>query len=133
MVHVEVIIMIIRLIVMTNDNGHICQYCFDDADDDDVGDVLSGDDNDVDENDNDVDDDDDDDDDNDDDDWYDLKTCIDRANNCFMIHSKHFSLKKMRTSIDVKFRPSFACFSTNSGYKRMFSLSDILQIAVAIC
>ena len=39
----------------------------------------------------------------------------------------------MRTSIDVKFQPSFACFSTNSGYKRMFSLSDILQIAVAIC
>ena len=80
-------------------------HCFDGDEDDDEGDVMSGDDNDVDEND------DDDDDNDDDDDDDDLKTCIDRANNCFMIHSKHFSLKKMRTSIDVKFRSSFALLS----------------------
>ena len=79
-------------------------HCFDGDEDDDEGDVMSGDGNDVDEND-------DDDDDNDDDDDDDLKTCIDRANNCFMIHSKYFSLKKMRTSIDVKFRSSFALLS----------------------
>ena len=50
---------------------------------------------------------------------------------CFMIHSKYFSLKKMRTSIDVKFLSSFACSSANSD--RMFTIADILQIAVVIC
>ena len=48
-----------------------------------------------------------------------------------MIHSKYFSLKKMRTSIDVKFLSSFACSSANSD--RMFTIADILQIAVVIC
>ena len=37
--------MIIRFIVMTMTMVACCQYCFDDNDDDDVGDVMSGDDN----------------------------------------------------------------------------------------
>ena len=54
--------MIIRLIVMTMTMFTCCQYCFHDDDDGDVGDVMSGDENDVDENDDDYYDDDDNDD-----------------------------------------------------------------------
>ena len=39
----------------------------------------------------------------------------------------------MHTLIDVKFPFSFVCSSVNSGcYKEMFSLTDVLQVAVVI-
>ena len=37
------------------------------------------------------------------------------------------TLTKTPTSIDVKFPSSFACSSTNSGYKEMLNLVDTLQ------
>ena len=39
----------------------------------------------------------------------------------------------MHTLIDVKFPFSFVCSSVNSGYyKEMFSLTDVLQMAVVM-
>ena len=39
----------------------------------------------------------------------------------------------MHTLIDIKFPFSFVCSSVNSGcYKEMFSLTDVLQMAVVI-
>ena len=38
----------------------------------------------------------------------------------------------MLTSIDVKFLSFLAGFLTNSGFKGMFSLADILQVAALV-
>ena len=38
----------------------------------------------------------------------------------------------LNTSIDGKSSYSFSCSSENSAYRKMFSLADILQIAVVI-